>query len=306
MSVLCVVQARAGSTRLPGKVLTDLAGRPMLRFMLDRLAGLAVDHLVVATSDTPADDPVAAVAGRAGVAVVRGSEHDVLSRYALALGAYPAELVVRLTGDCPLADPAIVHDAIALARTTGADYVSNSLVRTFPDGLDVEVLTADALRAANAESADPSEREHVTPFVYRRTSRFTLRALCNDQLLGDERWTVDTADDIARVREIVAALDDPVHAGWRDILAVAGRAYRPAPGAVHLRPVPHDDASTRAWVVEVDGADVGTVDLAVVDGVGAATISVDASRRAEVEASVRTALLADQQVTDLSFVGLSP
>jgi spore coat polysaccharide biosynthesis protein SpsF (cytidylyltransferase family) len=314
VSVLCVVQARVGSTRLPAKVLADLGGRPLLRFLLDRLTRLAVDELVVATSVTAPDDAVAAVAADAGVRVVRGPEQDVLARFGEALRQCPADYVVRLTADCPLTDPAIVHAAIALAAERGADYTSNSLVRTFPDGLDVEVLTAEALAAADREAVDPLEREHVTPFVYRRTTRFTLAALRNDELLGDERWTVDRPDDLARLRDIVDRLTDPVTAGWREVLAVAGRAHQTPPGAVHLRPavesdavarqrtVPLDDPSTRTWVVEVDGNAIGSVELVVVDGNGRATIDVEPSRREEVAACVRVALEADQQVTDLRFV----
>src|SRR5204862_6675946 len=133
-----------------------------------------------------------------GVPVVRGEEADVLSRFALALDTHPADTIVRLTADCPLADPAIVADALALHDRAGAAYTSNSLVRTFPDGLDVEVIAATALRDAHAEAADPLEREHVTPFVYRRPERYRLRALRTPELLGDERWTVDTAADLER------------------------------------------------------------------------------------------------------------
>ena len=212
-----------GSTRLPGKVLADLGGRPALGFMLERLTRLEVDNLVVATSDLPADDAVEDVAGAMGVAVVRGPEQDVLSRFALVLDAFPATDVVRLTGDCPLTDPAIVTTAIDIHRHASADYTSNTLVRTFPDGLDVEVVTAAALREASQEAVDPDEREHVTPFVYRRPERYRLASFESGEDLGAERWTLDTAADLERLRAIVDKLDDPVAAGWRDILAVAGR-----------------------------------------------------------------------------------
>ena len=235
MTTLAVVQARAGSTRLPGKVLLPVGGRPMLAFMLERLAGTHVDQLVVATSTDVRDDAVADAASAAGVAVVRGSESDVLARFVAALDAYPADVVVRLTADCPLIDPALVDEVVTARAASGADYASNTLVRTYPDGLDVEVLTAAALRTAAAEATDPAEREHVTPFVYRRPDRFHLLAVVGPESLGHERWTVDTAEDIERVRAIVAHLDDPIGAGWRAILAVAGRH---APSADHeLRPL---------------------------------------------------------------------
>ncbi|MCU1448125.1 MAG: acylneuraminate cytidylyltransferase [Acidimicrobiales bacterium] len=212
-----------GSTRLPGKVLAELAGRPALALMLDRLEGVAADHVVVATSEEGADDAVAAVAVGRGVPVVRGPEQDVLARFEAVLDEFPSDDVVRLTADCPLTDPALVATALTRHRETGADYTSNTLERTFPDGLDVEVVRAVVLREAASESSDPVEREHVTPFVYRRPERYLLASFVSGEDLGAERWTLDTAADLERLRDIVRRLDDPATAGWNDILAVAGR-----------------------------------------------------------------------------------
>jgi spore coat polysaccharide biosynthesis protein SpsF len=223
MKTLCVLQARMGSSRLPGRVVAELAGRPALAFMLDRLARLAVDQLVVATSTAAADARVEEVAKEKGVTVVRGPEDDVLARFIVALDAYPAMQVVRLTGDCPLMDPALVATALEVHAREGADYTSNTVVRTFPDGLDVEVVTAAALREAYEEAVDPAEREHVTPFVYRRPDRYRLAGFESGDDLGAERWTLDTAADLERIRDIVDQLDDPVGAGWREMLAVAAR-----------------------------------------------------------------------------------
>src|SRR5205823_13375067 len=172
-----VVQARMGSTRLPGKVLADLGGRPMLQFMLERLRRLPVSELVVATSTEPGDDAVAALGATLGVRVVRGPEHDVLARFEQALEAHPAEHVVRLTGDCPLADPEVIVATLELHHERHADYTSNVIPRTFPKGLDVEVARAEALRVAAAEAEDPAEREHVMPFLYRHPERFRLATL---------------------------------------------------------------------------------------------------------------------------------
>jgi len=216
--LVVAVQARTGSTRLPGKVLAELAGRPMLRFQLDRLLRLPCDHLVVATSDLPGDDPVADLATAAGVDVVRGPEDDVLARYRRVIDTFAANTVVRLTGDCPFTDPDIVSDAIALHEESGADYTSNVHPRSFPHGLDVEIASTAALIAADAEAEDPYEREHVMPFLYRRPKRFRLANLHSGADLGDLRWTVDTADDMERVRRIASLVDDPVAAGWRDLL----------------------------------------------------------------------------------------
>ena len=241
----CILQARTGSTRLPGKVLADLGGQPMLGFLLDRLAALRVDQLVVATSDLPQDDPVAELAAAKGVAAVRGSESDVLDRYLTALDRFPSDVVVRLTADCPLSDPAVIHAAIDLRADRQADYASNSLVRTYPVGLDVEVMAATALREAAAEATDRPEREHVTPFIYRRPERFRLATLRIGESLAGERWTVDTPADLERVRSIVARLDDPRTAGWREMLAVAPRTAT-EPGVIVMRPASEDDEPTMA------------------------------------------------------------
>ncbi|MEZ5139552.1 MAG: glycosyltransferase family protein [Acidimicrobiales bacterium] len=200
---LIVVQARAGSTRLPGKVLADLGGQPMLGFQLHRLLPIT-DRLratiVVATSDLPGDDAVAAVAEHVGVGVVRGSEADVLGRYAIALAQHPADTVVRLTGDCPLTDPFIVEAAISLHLETGADYTSNVLPRSYPKGLDVEVLSARALRHAELEATEAADREHVTPYSTGDLSGSAWPTCTSGQNLGEEWWTVDTPADLDRLR----------------------------------------------------------------------------------------------------------
>jgi len=239
-SSLCVVQARTGSTRLPGKVLQDLGGRPLLRFMLDRLADLRVDALVVATSTLDRDDAVVDIARDAGRPVVRGSETDVLDRFATALVCHPADHVVRLTADCPLADPVLVEAVLARHLDRGADYTSNVFPRTFPRGLDCEVMTADALRTAHAEAIDPAEREHVTPFLYRRPERFALANMRNDTTLGREGWTVDSPDDLAFVRKIVATMHDASGGSdafsWREAWREVGPRDVADPDAVVLVP----------------------------------------------------------------------
>lgn len=236
-ATLVVVQARMGSTRLPGKVLAELAGRPLLAFLLARLRWLpaltpAAVTVVVATSDLDRDDPVAALAEAEGVACVHGPELDVLTRFAMALAHHPADEVVRLTADCPLTDPALVAAAIALRRSTTADYAGNTPIRTFPDGLDVEVLSAAALQAAHLEATEPLDREHVTRFVLRQPERFRIANLRSPQLLAAERWTIDTPEDLDRVRAIVADLPDPLRAGWEQVLATAGVTARPGEDAV--------------------------------------------------------------------------
>jgi spore coat polysaccharide biosynthesis protein SpsF len=219
-----VVQARTGSSRLPGKVLADIAGRPMLRFQLERLTGVRCDHLVIATSERPPDDAVAAIAEEVGAQVLRGSEEDVLSRFVAVIERFDPQTVVRLTGDCPLSDPAIVNAVLDLHHARGADYTSNVHPRSFPKGLDVEVASAASLVTANNESTDPDDHEHVTPFLYSRPERFRLANLDSGLDLGNVWWTVDTKDDLARIRSIVQRLDDPIGAPWIEILGAARRA----------------------------------------------------------------------------------
>jgi spore coat polysaccharide biosynthesis protein SpsF len=196
--------------------------------MLERLARGGVGPVVVATTVLSRDDGIVELAASLGVRTVRGSEEDVLGRFALALDTYPAETVVRLTADSPLIDPDIVKQVLLRHRITGADYTSNTLVRTFPDGLDVEVLESAALRESAREATDPYEREHVTAFVYRRPDRYRLASVRSSSDAGSVTWTVDTRSDLERVRAIVDQLDDPASARWCDILA----AVR---GKTHLR-----------------------------------------------------------------------
>lgn len=198
------------STRLPGKVVMPLAGAPMILRQIERVrAAQRIDRLVVATSTEASDDPLVRMLEAAGIEVRRGPLEDVLARFAMVMDAFPAaEQAVRLTADCPLADPAVIDDVIAHHLETNADYTSNTPEgrRTFPKGLDVEVVRPEALRRAAAEAADPYEREHVTPFIYRRPDEFRLCRQYQDADEGEVRWTVDRPDDYAFVTEVYDAL----------------------------------------------------------------------------------------------------
>ncbi len=207
--VLAVLQARMSSSRLPGKVLEDVAGAPMIIRQIERLRrAREITRIVVATSDEPGDDVLAETLANHGVEVFRGSLHDVLGRFIGAMDTFgPAATVARLTADCPLADPGVIDETLALLRRSGADYVSNTGDhRTFPKGLDVEAFRADALREAARETGDPYDREHVTPFLYRRPERFSLRFHAQAADEGEVRWTVDRPDDLAFVRAVYDAL----------------------------------------------------------------------------------------------------
>ncbi len=220
---LAVLQARMSSRRLPGKVLRDLEGAPMLARQIERVRRAAGLELVVATSDEPSDDPVAALCRELDVDCHRGSLDDVLARCLDAVEARPGDPIVRLTGDCPLTDPTLIEDVVERHRHSGADYSSNVLERHLPDGLDVEVVERGALREAAAASRDPADREHVTRFIWRHPERFRLHAVRQAQEdLADLRWTVDREEDLRFVRRMYRALYPRRPAfGWREVLALS-------------------------------------------------------------------------------------
>jgi spore coat polysaccharide biosynthesis protein SpsF len=220
MRINAVIQARTGSTRLPGKVLEDLGGRPTLEWVVRAArAATQVDKVIVATSASAADDVVADLAGSLGVPVVRGSEEDVLARFVTALEAHPSDAVVRLTADCPLLDPTLI-DAVAgaWAAAPSHDYVSTVLVRCLPRGMDVELLTSRALRAVD-RTAVGHDRVHVTSHLYAQPSPYHLLGLCVTPPANDLRVTLDTREDLILLRALVAELPDAPPA-WRDVVAI--------------------------------------------------------------------------------------
>lgn len=224
MTVAAVIQARMTSTRLPGKVLLRAAGREMLAHQIDRVRrARRVEAICVATTGNADDDPVAALAAREGVAVFRGSEHDVLDRFVKAADHVGATVAVRLTGDCPLTDPALIDAVVEVFRTgrPPVDYASNSFPRSWPVGLDVEVASMPALRIAAAEADDAYDREHVMPFLYRQPGRFRTAGCPAPHDLSGHRWTLDEASDYALLSRILEALL-PVKPdfGWQDVIAL--------------------------------------------------------------------------------------
>lgn len=205
--VLAVLQARMSSSRLPGKVMRPILGRPLIELQVERLRrSQRLGRIVVATSVHSDDDGLADHVESLGLAVHRGELDDVLSRFHGAIEANGGgEHVVRLTADCPLADPDLIDQVIARHLEAGADYTANTEGRTYPKGLDVEVCRIAALEAAHVETRDPYEREHVTAFLYRRPERFKLASLTRDPPLK-YRWTVDTPEDFAFVEAVYEAL----------------------------------------------------------------------------------------------------
>lgn len=218
MKTVAIVQARMGSTRLPGKVLRPIAGVAMLELLLARLAcARELDEIVIATADDAANAPLAALAARLGYRCVAGSERDVLDRYVQAARAAEADVVVRITGDCPLVDPALVDTAIERFRQSAVDYFTNTLPPTYPDGLDIEVFTHAALERAAAEAQSAHDREHVTPYL-RQPGRFRTGGMQHPQDLSALRWTVDEAADLDVIERVFAYFSPDIHFTWQQVL----------------------------------------------------------------------------------------
>jgi spore coat polysaccharide biosynthesis protein SpsF len=209
MNTVMIVQARMTSTRLPGKVLKSVLGKPLLEYQIERLKRVrSIDELVIATTINAADDPIIALCHQLGVHSYRGSENDVLSRFYGASQEYAADLVVRITSDCPLIDPQVIEQVVNFYKVHQADYdyVSNSLRRTYPRGMDTEVFSMLALSQAFVEATTTSEREHVTPFIYCQPERYRLGYVYYYKDYSYHRWTVDTPEDFELIQRIVEAL----------------------------------------------------------------------------------------------------
>lgn len=208
MRKVAIVQARLGSTRFPGKVLADLNGRPMLSWLLTRLkATSGLDAIVVATTGTREDDKLTDWLENEEplVACFRGSQDDVLARFHGAAQAVGADLIVRITADDPLKDPRIISRLLAaFDDDADLDYFSNTIEPTYPEGLDVEVFTREALDRAHAEAVLASEREHVTPYIWKNSSIFRVRQLHYERNLSNWRWTVDKPADLHFMRIVFA------------------------------------------------------------------------------------------------------
>ena len=221
MRTVAIVQARMGSTRLPGKVMLPLLGQPALTLVLRRLGRAStLDEVVVATTALPEDDPIVELSERTGHRVVRGSESDLLDRYLAAARVTDADVVVRATSDCPLIDPGVVDLVVEAFRESAVDYASNMLVPwTFPVGLAVEVVRRAALERAGREDRDPAWREHATPYLYRHPELFRLLRVPAEGDHSERRWTLDTPEDYTLIVRIYEAFgrDD---FSWRDALAV--------------------------------------------------------------------------------------
>ena len=209
--ILAIIQARMGSSRLPGKVLMNIKNKPLLKFMVDRVKmSRLVNKIVIATTVDSEDNPIVDFCETNNILYYRGSVDDVLDRYFKVAKKYSAKTIVRLTGDCPLCDPNLIDQTINLFNDMKVDYASNTVppeIKKYPDGTDVEVFNFKSLKKAWTETKDIKDREHVTFYFWKRNKEFTLALLDNKNNWGKYRITVDYKKDLDVVREIVNELE---------------------------------------------------------------------------------------------------
>ena len=220
MKVLAIVQARMGSTRLPNKVMKSISGVPMIELLLSRLVrAKEVDQIIVATSIHERNIPLVTHVRNLGYACEQGSENDVLDRYLQAAKAHKADVIVRITGDCPVVDPELVDEVIRGFKAANVDYFSNIDPPTYPDGLDIEVFTFKALEKAGIETRDPFDREHVTPYL-RKPGKYKTEAMQYSEDLSALRWTVDELSDFEVIEKVFGRFYPKTDFTWSDILAL--------------------------------------------------------------------------------------
>ena len=221
--VVATIEARMTSSRLPGKVLLPAVGKPLLELMVERLRRTRhLDEIVIATTEDASSDPLQELAERLGIGCFRGSEDDVLARVLGAAQAYDADLIVELTGDCPLIDPALVDHVIERHREGGADYTANVLDKTYPLGFAVQVFPTRVLAEVAELTDDPADREHVSLYIYEHPERYRLRNIVSDHPESAElRLTVDTPEDYELVRTVFEEL--PGDFGLPEILDLFAR-----------------------------------------------------------------------------------
>ena len=222
---LAIVQARMTSSRLPGKVLSDICGKPSLQRMLERInMASSIDKVVVATTINTSDDLIVELCEKLKVDIFRGDEDDVLGRFCGAAEVAEAEIVIRLTADCPMIDPDVIDEVVSAFSINNHDYLSNTIDRTYPDGLDIEVMSIDALREAHKKAVAPFLREHVTPYISGRRPDLGAGDFRVGQIrfvadFSHIRWTLDTKEDLQRIRSLVSKL--PEDYNWLQALSIA-------------------------------------------------------------------------------------
>lgn len=206
---VCIVQARMGATRFFGKSLKTVLDKPLLKFLIDRLQrAKAIDQIAIATTEDPRDDILVDHVKKWHIPVFRGSEQDVLTRFKNAANQFNADTIVRITADCPLIDPNLIDQIVNyyIEHASSYDYVSNTLERTYPRGMDVEVFSKKALDVAAAQAKSPAEREHVTLYLYHHPELFKLANIRSKEDNSNYRWTVDTPEDFALISKMIEAV----------------------------------------------------------------------------------------------------
>ena len=218
MTFSIIVQARMGSSRLPGKVLKKINDMPMIEIILKRLSlSRKVDNIILATSEKQQDIFLSKFVKELGFEVFKGSENDVLSRYYWASKYYDLKNIIRITGDCPLVDPNIIDEMCNEFSRNNPDYLSNIFPRSFPKGLDIEIFSFKSLERAFNETQESSHREHVTPYI-RESGKFITSNFDNDNDYSSLRWTVDYKEDFDLIKYIFNKFEDNIHFNWKDVL----------------------------------------------------------------------------------------
>ena len=222
MKIVGVIQARMGSSRLPGKTLRLINGKPLLQRVIERVQlSKSIHEIIVATTDQPEDKQIVKFCNTHNIRVFAGSESDVLKRFSDTARASDADIVVRLTADDPLKDPELIDQLVnMLVADDSADYASNTLTATFPEGLDCEVIRVASLFAANKEAAKPSEREHVTSYIYNSPHLFKVLELRNGFDAAEHRWTVDYLEDLLFAEAVYKEFEPRIDFGWKEILSL--------------------------------------------------------------------------------------
>jgi spore coat polysaccharide biosynthesis protein SpsF len=222
-NIIAIIQARMGSSRLPGKVLMEICKEPMLAWVVKRARkAKMIKEIIVATTREQGDDAIEKFCQENHIICFRGSSADVLDRYYQAAKHHQADVIVRLTADCPLIDPELIDNTIATFLDSFADFAANRLPppfqRTYPIGLDVEVVSMTALERAWKESTALYEREHVLPYIYERKDQFNVLTIDNDVNYGSYRWTVDTQEDLDFIQAVVKEFDCRMNFSWKEVI----------------------------------------------------------------------------------------
>ncbi|MCQ5366113.1 glycosyltransferase family protein [Anoxybacillus salavatliensis] len=209
MKVAAIIQARMGSTRLPGKVLKKVLDKTLLEYQIERVKrAKTIDEIIIATTTKESDDPIVHLCQQLSIPYYRGSEEDVLSRYYEAATTFGVDVIVRLTSDCPIIDPNVIDKVVEqyLDNRDRYDYVSNTLTRTYPRGMDTEVVSYEVLKRAHEEARELTYREHVTAYIYHHPDQFRLCNVSNEKDESKHRWTVDTEEDFLLIKNILETL----------------------------------------------------------------------------------------------------